>query len=268
MNKATYFIAALILGFTMSAQAQSSKARTQFRPQHSASEMQAASEMGSVNTMSQRQEVLTVKTIPNPWVTLEPTVGYVSSTFTGIQGTNGASVDAVSRMQAGVNLLVGRGMWQLESGLLYSQRGGQMNGLLSLDGTQKADIDFALTYIDVPVMARFSWPHSSRSHLFARAGVVAGFLTDAKADSKITTNSVWGAITNSESEDLKDSFNSTDIRLALGLGYDWKFAQRMGLIVQADFQESFSKINKDNILPGRDMLNRGIIVSAGFSIKL
>ncbi|WP_413586420.1 porin family protein [Bdellovibrio sp. HCB274] len=266
MNKATYIIAALILGFTMSAQAQSSKARAKFRPQHSPSEMQAANEMSGVQTMSQRQEVLAVKTIPNPMVTLEPTIGYVSSTFTGIEGQNGSSVDSVSRMQGGAGVLIGRGSWQFDTGLLYSQRGAQLN--INANDVVTATSDITMTYIDVPVMARFSWPHSSRSHLFARAGAVVGFLTEGKTETKATINYMGMSQSQSASEDVKDYFNSTDIRWALGVGYDWKFARQMGLVVQADFQESVSKINNDSFLPGRDVFNMGLILSAGLSIKL
>ncbi|MEK2689991.1 porin family protein [Bdellovibrio sp. GT3] len=266
MNKATYIIAAMILGFTMSAQAQSSKARTKFRPQYAAGEMQAANEMDSVQTMSQRQEVLATQTIPNPMVTLEPTIGYVSSTFTGIEGINGSSVDSVSRMQGGAGVLIGRGMWQFESGLLYSQRGGKLN--INANDVVKAGIDITLTYIDLPVMARFSWPHSSRSHFFARGGAVVGFLTEANTEVTAPVNYMGATASNTASQDLKDSFNSTDVRLALGMGYDWKFARKMGLVVQADFQESLNKVNKEEILPGKDMFNMGLILSAGLSVKM
>ncbi|WP_413559973.1 outer membrane beta-barrel protein [Bdellovibrio sp. HCB209] len=260
MNKATYYIAAMILGFSMSAQAQ-------FSPSYAEDEVEASQQMSSATgRTSQREEVLRVRTIPNPWFTMEPTVGYVSSNFSGIEGKNNSSVDAVSRMQGGVGFLVGRGMWQGETGLLYSQRGGQLK-LVNTGYT--SSYDFTLTYIDIPVMARFSWPHSSKSHFFARAGVIVGILSDAKYDATMT--STYNGYTQSYSNngvDTKSSFNSTDIRGAFGAGYDWKFARRMGLVVQADLQESLSKVNTGDFLSGLDVYNFGIVVSAGLSIKL
>lgn len=270
MNKVTYFIAALILGFSMSAQAQG--ARTKFKPSYSEDEVAASNEMmapiDSTQTMTQRTEVLNYRTIPNPFVTLEPTLGYVNSNFSGIEGKNGSSVDAVSRMQGGVGVLIGRGMWQGETGLLYSQRGGQLS-ISNSYSTSKTTYDFNLTYIDIPVMARFSWPHSSRSHFFARAGLIVGLLSDAKYDQS-TPVTTWGNTYSysSNGADAKNWFNSTDLRGAFGAGYDWKFARRMGLVVQADLQESLGKINTDQFMNGLDVYNFGIIVSAGLSIKL
>ena len=269
MNKVTYYIAAMILGFSMSAQAQG--ARTKFKPAYTHDEVAASNEMSTsepaTQTMSQRAEVLNYRTIPNPWVTMEPTLGYVSSNFSGISGNNGASVDAVSRMQGGVGVLIGRGMWQGETGLLYSQRGGK----LSLDaGLARASMDFNLTYVDIPLMARFSFPHSSRSHFFARAGLVVGILSDAKVDISASTTSLYAgsAQSVSQTQDAKQYFTSTDVRGAFGAGYDWKFSRNVGLVVQADLQESLSKVNDGTFLQDQDVYNFGIIVSAGLSIKL
>ncbi|UYL09980.1 PorT family protein [Bdellovibrio sp. SKB1291214] len=269
MNKVTYYIAALILGFSMSAQAQG--ARAQFKPSYAQEEVEAANEMSAVyptQTMSQRAEVLNYRTIPNPWVTLEPTLGYISSNFTGIEGRNGSSAESVSRLQAGATVLIGRGMWQGETGLFYSPRGAQMTVGATSGG--KNVYDFNLTYLDIPLMARFSWPHSSKSHFFARAGVVVGILSEAKYDVN-STIVTYGATTNYPAItgiDAKDYFNATDLRGAFGAGYDWKFSNRVGMVLQADLQESFSKINTDKFLNDLDVYNFGIIVSAGVSIKL
>jgi hypothetical protein len=266
MNKVTYYIAAMILGFSMSAQAQGT--RTKFKPAYTQDEVAASNEMSpaapATQTMSQREEVLNYKTIPNPMVTLEPSIGYVSSTFSGIEGKNGSSVNSVSRMQGGLGVLIGRGMWQGETGLLYSQRGSQL-----YDASTLQTRDFTLTYIDIPLMARFSWPHSSRSHFFARAGLVIGLLSDAKYDQTGAVNAWANSYSyNSNGVDAKTYFNESDVRGAFGAGYDWKFARRMGLVVQAELQESLSKINSDQRLMSYDMYNFGIVVSAGLSIKL
>jgi hypothetical protein len=272
MNKVSYYFAALILGFSMSAQAQTGRTGTKFTPSYTQDEVAASGEMAggaATQTMSQRAEVLAPRMIPNPWITLEPTLGYVSSNFSGIEGKNGSSVDAVSRMQGGMGVLIGRGMWQGETGLIYAQRGARFNMANSYTGGKNV-YDFNLTYMDIPLMARFSWPHSSRSHFFARAGVVVGILSDAKYDATTTVASYSGNSTyNTNGVDGKEYFNSTDLRGAFGAGYDWKFARHVGLVVQADLQESLGKINTDKFIGSDlDVYNFGIVVSAGISIKL
>ncbi len=275
MNKVSYYFAALILGFSMSAHAQSPGASTKFTPSLTKDEVSASNEMAgagaATQTMSQRAEVLTPRLIPNPWVTMEPTFGYVNANLSGIAGVNGASVDAVNRMQGGAGVLIGRGMWQGETGLIYAQRGGAMNNALDNSGTYKVNMDFTTTYLDVPMMARFSFPHSSRSHFFARAGVIVGFLVDAKYDVKANPVSIYSGYApamNETGKDAKDLFNSTDFRGALGVGYDWKFSRNVGWIVQADFQESLAKINTSKFFNDMDIYNMSLILSTGVSIKM
>ncbi|QLY26044.1 outer membrane beta-barrel protein [Bdellovibrio sp. KM01] len=269
MNKVSYYFAALILGFTMSAQAQSG-ARTKFTPSYAQDEVQAANEMSSETTMSQRMEVLAPRTIPNPWVTLEPTVGYISSTFNGIEGIGGASVDFAERMQTGVGVLIGRGMWQFETGLLYSTRGGKLTNLTETTsyGTRTANWDVKVNYFDIPLVARLSLMHSSRSHFFFRGGLVVGILDKAWASGEQTSVSAYGVSSQSLYQDGDDFFNSTDIRGVLGAGYDWKFSRRVGLVAQAEVQQSVSKVNTDNFLSGKDVYNMGAGVSLGLTFKL
>ena len=53
------------------------------------------------------------------FISFEPVVGYLSSTFTGIEGKNGVSVNPVDGFQGGLGLVLGRGQLQLDSGLIY-----------------------------------------------------------------------------------------------------------------------------------------------------
>lgn len=269
MNKVSYYFAALILGFTMSAQAQSG-ARTKFTPSYAQAEVEAANEMSSETTMSQRAEVLAPRTIPNPWVTLEPTVGYISSTFNGIEGQYGASVDYAERMQTGVAVLVGRGMWQFESGLMYSTRGGKISNMTTttIYGSTTSNLDMKLSYFDIPLVARMSLFHSSRSHVFFRGGLVVGILDSANVDINGSYMTSYGLNSLNTSMDIKDYFNSTDVRGVLGAGYDWKFSRRVGFIAQAEVQQSISKINTDKFVTNHDVFNMGAGISLGVSIKL
>ncbi|MES2812079.1 MAG: porin family protein [Bacteroidota bacterium] len=77
--------------------------------------------------------------------------------------------------------------------------------LFSGVGAKVDDVSLNLNYLAIPVMAKYF----ATEKFSVEAGPQIGFLMSAKAK------------LDGESEDIKDSFNSTDLGLNLGAGYDF-----------------------------------------------
>lgn len=94
--------------------------------------------------------------------------------------------------------------------LMYSAQGVKQS---YSEAGYSYDSDYKLSYLNVPVMAKFyATPKFSLEF-----GPQIGFLLSAKADYTGT----GGGVTISESEDIKDNLESVDFGLNFGAGYDF-----------------------------------------------
>jgi hypothetical protein len=94
----------------------------------------------------------------------------------------------------------------LQAELYYSQQGNKLEVMLTDQGGNdlgKATLTYRLNYINLPVMVRCLLPKG----FFAETGLQAGLLVNAK---------VKGS---GGSTDIKDSYESFDLSLPVGIGY-------------------------------------------------
>lgn len=97
--------------------------------------------------------------------------------------------------------------------LLYSEQGTKIDGFSTyLDYTEyTADINFRLSYINIPVMFKF---YVDKSFYF-ELGPQLGILTGAKTVTKLS------GFNQEVKQDMKDFFKSTDFGLNFGAGYNF-----------------------------------------------
>jgi len=94
--------------------------------------------------------------------------------------------------------------------LLYSTQGSKFNEIVNYQGTDyKAEVTLKLSYINIPFMLKYY----AADKFSLEAGPQIGFLTTAKLAVKNQGNS--------NEQDIKDIFKSTDFGLNLGVGYEF-----------------------------------------------
>ncbi|TDO69897.1 outer membrane protein with beta-barrel domain [Flavobacterium chryseum] len=96
--------------------------------------------------------------------------------------------------------------------ILYSTQGAKFKDFTTyVNGYQfKNDINWNLSYINIPVMFKYTADGQS----FIEVGPQIGFLTSAKMSTKLTQYS------KTVDQDAKDTFESIDFGLVLGVGYN------------------------------------------------
>jgi hypothetical protein len=124
--------------------------------------------------------------------------------------------------------------------LLYTQKGDLQSSAL---GT----VQESFTYITVPVLVKF-YPVGG---LNLHAGPQFGFLVDGER----RYDTVFGG----GSEDITESYKSSDIAVSAGLGYDFKF----GLSVDARYNIGIKDIN--NVADGDAARSRVFMISLGWN---
>lgn len=110
-------------------------------------------------------------------------------------------------------------------------------------GAEGSDVKFNLSYVNVPVMAKYY----ASEKISLQAGPQIGFLVAAKGKSE------------GESEDIKDSFKSTNFGLNFGLGYDFT----ENVIVDFRYNLGLSDISKEGF-EGGQLKTSGFSVSVGY----
>lgn len=97
--------------------------------------------------------------------------------------------------------------------VLYSTQGAKFqNAGADVNGTfYTGDIDFKLSYINIPVMFKYY----ANEKINFELGPQIGFLTSAKTETKLD------GFNQTVKQDAKDFFNSVDFGLVFGAGYDF-----------------------------------------------
>ena len=125
---------------------------------------------------------------------------------------------------------------------LYSQRGAK-------DNSEGSETKLRVTYIDVPVLARFGTSSASGMRFHVFTGPQASFLLSAEARNDDLDLTI----------DLKDEVESFDLGWTLGAGLE---ANRF--LVDARYTMGLKNMSKD---ADNDIKNRTFTVMVGFRIK-
>ncbi|PUB27460.1 putative outer membrane protein [Elizabethkingia sp. YR214] len=105
--------------------------------------------------------------------------------------------------------------FSIQPEIVYSLQGAKANGTYEIEGYRITNMKQNLGYINVPVMIQYN----ATPELYLEAGPEFGFLVDAKAKGDVNGRSFDG--------NNKDSFNTFNFGLGLGLGY--KFTSNLGI---------------------------------------
>lgn len=184
-----------------------------------------------------------------PLLNFEPVGGMTYSNFTG--GTGAYKFEGRTGYQGGVGFLIGRGRFQFETGLLYSERGGKE---IFQSGMSHWEIDYNNRYIEVPTLMRFSYEVSRDAKIFIKGGAVVAVLQDStgpvtNTQNYAAMNNYYGMFYNSAGTavndgDTKSYFSSTDVRGAVGIGGSVKITKSIYWTMQMDYQASLTKVSE------------------------
>lgn len=145
--------------------------------------------------------------------------------------------------------------WGIKAKLIYDQKGWG-NGFEQIptfdaDGNvidiETGTTDFALNYLTIPLLA--NWHFGRKDNWYINFGPYVGFLLSAKSTENGT--------------DIKESLNSIDFGLALGIGLKIPLNDTTKIFFEYDIQSGFADIVNENqgdtIRNGRSSLNAGIL---------
>jgi len=156
---------------------------------------------------------------------------------------------------AGVNsnIPLGSGV-SLQPGLYYTQKGYEMRGDFAIKGMEflgaNAKASLQNDYIDIPVLLK-----ADLGGFNVFAGPQVSFLASSKLK---TTASVLGISLLNKTMDAKDQFNSVDMGIVGGIGYEFK----NGFNVSAVYNYGLSKVDANQNVAG---YNSGFKVGVGIN---
>lgn len=143
--------------------------------------------------------------------------------------------------------------FSIEPGLLYTQKGYEMNGSLSVKGTgflsANAKAALNMSYVDVPLLLKGTF---NGFQVFG--GPQVSYLTNARLR---TTAGALGFNFINTTLDAKSGFNNWDVALTGGVGYGFQ----NGFSVSAAYDHGLSKVDANRNLSS---YNRAVKVGVGF----
>ncbi len=129
--------------------------------------------------------------------------------------------------------------WAVSVQALYNQKGDFLTGTSPDNGLPETD-DFALSYLEVPVLAKVALSTSEvKPYLFA--GPSVGFLLSA-TDHQIQTYN--GVTYSDQTADVSTGYNSVDLSLLFGAGISYQLSS--GMQIMADAGYALGLINVEN----------------------
>lgn len=123
--------------------------------------------------------------------------------------------------------------WGIKARLMFDQKGWKSNTAVSDamgNFIGNRDVAFKTNYLTVPVMA--NWHFGSNRNWYLNFGPYFGFLLNAEEDFY--------------NQDIKDSFESFDVGLNLGIGYKFNIAENTKMYIEYDGQSGFVDTAKNN----------------------
>ena len=180
--------------------------------------------------------------------------------------------------------------WSLVAELNYTSQGGKRNGMQLLDPVP-AELqpylppdtlvyanfknETILDYLELPVLARFTFGIGRGFRAFLNVGPYAGYLVRAKAITSGTsalfadeagTIPIFSEIPLDANTDVKDSLRKWNAGLYGGGGF--RFGAGPGdVIIEAHFQLGLVRIQKDVATSG-DSKTGAVVISAGYSFPI
>lgn len=143
------------------------------------------------------------------------------------------------------------GAFSIEPGIMYTQKGYELQGKLGIKGTDIIGGRSRLTlgYVELPVLAKAT---IDGFEIFA--GPQLGYLANANLR---TTAGAFGFNFINDRRDVKDQFNELDVSLTGGVGYQFG----NGFRVQAAYDHGLSRMNAGQNV---EAYNRALKVGIGF----
>ncbi|USD24532.1 porin family protein [Flagellimonas marinaquae] len=137
--------------------------------------------------------------------------------------------------------------WGLKGKLIYDSKGWADGFINDEENNNFTATNFKLNYLSIPIMA--NWHFGSNRNWYLNFGPYLGLLISAK-DSELGI-------------DVKEAFKSTDLGLALGIGYKFRINNNTQLFFEFDGQSGFVDIFEENlgetVRNTRSSLNFGVL---------
>lgn len=170
--------------------------------------------------------------------------------FTGDTGSLG-SLSSRMGFAGGVFAEVNLGSkFTLQPELLYSSQGTKSQMVVNIDGTNyDVTTKIKISYINIPIMVKY-YPDKKFS---LELGPQIGFLTSANADVSVLGSTVG--------VDVKDTFESIDIGMNVGAGYD--FTKN----ISAGFRYNLGLANIAKTSPGDNSKIHNSVISISLAYK-
>lgn len=155
--------------------------------------------------------------------------------FAKLDGTTtvGANFEGRTGYHFGAFTLIKFGKVGIQPEVLFSKQGSKVKVATN-------DFDANFSYINIPVIVKLY----TVAGINLQVGPQFGFLSRAEIDN----------------DDVKDSFENSDVSLALGAGWDLPF----GLKIDARYNLGLTKIDDDPVF--KDVKNQVIQVSVGYTL--
>ena len=129
--------------------------------------------------------------------------------------------------------------FSIQPELLYSRQGGTQDGsLVFQEGNVNYESTFNLSYLTVPVMAKFYVAKG----LSLEAGPQIGFLLKSEVDIEVN-NALFASST---TEDVKDFTKSTDFAFNIGAGYQLNSGLNFNLRYNIGLTDAYEDIDAKN----------------------
>ena len=140
--------------------------------------------------------------------------------------------------------------FSVEPGITYTQKGYELKGSFGIKGTDivGAKSQLNLAYIEFPVVAK-----ANLNGLQVFAGPQLGYLAGANLH---TTAGVLGFNFVNDKRDVKNQFNSMDVSLTGGIGYQFS----NGFSINAAYDHGLSKVNSGQSI---EAYNQAVKVGIG-----
>ncbi len=160
-------------------------------------------------------------------------------------------------------------MWALSTQILYDQKGDHLTGIdpdynSPFYGYPETD-DFALSYIEVPVLAKVALGSSAvKPYLFA--GPSFGFLVGA---SDHQTIAAYGVTYSDQTVDVSSGYNTFDLSLLFGAGVSYQLSGGPQLFADAGYALGLVNVeNTVNTQTPETLQSRDIRIAAGAMFPL
>lgn len=129
--------------------------------------------------------------------------------------------------------------FSIQPELLYSRQGGTQDGsLVFQEGNVNYESTFNLSYLTVPVMAKFYVAKG----LSLEAGPQIGFLLKSEVDIEVNN----ALLASSTTEDAKDFTKSTDFAFNIGAGYQLNSGLNFNLRYNIGLTDTYEDIDAKN----------------------